>query len=346
MLPVKHAMLYGARDLRLESYDLEIAAMRPNDVYIETEVTALSTGTDLGNYLGRSTDVPDAPDYPRRVGYSNVGRVVRTGSEVQHLRPGMRVFSMRPHLSAYIAREDSLLVVVPDNVNSESASLAFLAELGLAALRQAQYQPGESIAVIGLGVIGLCTVGLARAFGARVVAVANSPLRADLALRLGADMAILTQDDDVVGRARAFCDGGVDIVVLTANSWAAYRTAVEIARVNGRVSVLGFPGRYEPHPDFNPLDPRWFYAKSLALFGAGSSPQVECDASDIRFNLRRNLQCVMDLMATGRFKPELIISHRLAAERMKDAYEMAALHDKALACAIFDWRTGADTNVR
>ena len=55
-------------------------------MYVQTEVTALSTGTDLGNYLGKSTDIPGAPDYPRAVGYSNVGIVRAVGSQVGNLR--------------------------------------------------------------------------------------------------------------------------------------------------------------------------------------------------------------------------------------------------------------------
>ena len=58
----------------------------------------------------------------------------------------------------------------------------------------------------------------------------------------------------------------------------------------GRISILGFPGRGEPLPDFNPLDPKWFYGKQLTLIGAGFSPRIECQPADLRFNLRRNLE--------------------------------------------------------
>jgi hypothetical protein len=82
---MKQAILYGARDLRMEEKALDIDSLTDQQVYVETEVTALSTGTDLGNYLGRSTEVPGAPDYPRAVGYSNVGVVRRVGSSVRDL---------------------------------------------------------------------------------------------------------------------------------------------------------------------------------------------------------------------------------------------------------------------
>ncbi len=326
---MKQAILHGARDLRFEDRPLDAANLEADQLYVETEVTALSTGTDLGNYLGRSTDVPGAPGYPRGVGYSNVGVVRAVGVQVT-VAPGTRVFSMKPHVSAFLARESELMVPVPAGVDPSPASLAYLAQLGIAALRQAHYEAGERVAIVGLGVIGLCTCGMARAMGADVTAVANSPLRADAALRAGAHRAI------VAGRDPLPAD--IDIVILTANPWAAYRDAVEMARYGGRVSVLGFPGRGEPAPDFNPLDARWFYGKQLTLLGAGFSPRVECQPAEVRFNLRRNLELVLHSLAKGAVNFESVISHRLPAPRLQEAYELARAHDKSLLAAIFDWR--------
>jgi len=327
---MKQAVLYGAGDLRIEKRQLPLTDLRDDQVYVETEVTALSTGTDLGNYEGRSTELPGAPDYPRAVGYSNVGRIVADDQ---------RVFSMKPHMSAFIAEPEDLLVPVPDGVSSEQASLAYLTQLGLAALRQARYEAGENVAIVGLGVIGLATAGLARAMGAKVAAIANSDVRAEAALRVGADAALSSQEvRSSEALSPLFGDTGADLVILTANTWDAYRLAVELPRRGGRVSVLGFPGRAQPPPEFNPLDPEWFYAKQLTLLGAGSSPRTESPPSDQRFNLRRNIEYIFALMETGALQLESLITHHLPAVRMKEAYELARLHDKELIAAVFDWR--------
>jgi threonine dehydrogenase-like Zn-dependent dehydrogenase len=326
------AMLYGAGDLRLERRPLDPSALGPNEVFVHTEVTALSTGTDLGNYEGRSTEVPGAPDYPRPVGYSNAGVIEAAGASVSRFQPGQRVFSTKPHQSAYIAPESDLLIPIPACLSSEQASLAYLTQLGLAALRQTHYEPGETVAVVGLGVIGLATVGLARALGAQVLAVANSPARAEAALRAGAHSALLSHE---IGSE---LDSSSDIVILTANTWDAFRVSVKLARTTGRVGILGFPGRAQPAPGFNPLDPSWFYGKQLSLVAAGHSPRLECLPSELRFNLRRNLACVLNLMASGELALDALISHRFPAERMREAYELARQHSKDLVAAVFDWR--------
>jgi threonine dehydrogenase-like Zn-dependent dehydrogenase len=337
---MKQAVLYGAGDLRIEEVPLDPDSLQPDQIYVETEVSALSTGTDLGNYLGDSTFVPGAPPYPRWVGYSNVGVIRRVGENVKNFRPGMRVFATRPHQGAYIAQQDELLIPVPASVSSEEATLAYLTHLGLAALRQAKYEAGENVAVIGLGVIGLCTIWLARAMGAKVVGISNSKIRGESALQLGAHAAFLADDKDLHEKLKeVFGEVGTDLVVNTANPWNAYRLSLEIVRYGGRVSILGFPGRAQEPPDFNPMDPRWVYGKQLTLLGSGAAPKSDCPPGDIRFNTRRNLQYIMEVMAFHRPRLESVISHRLPASRMKEAYELAKEHSKSLVAAVFDWRS-------
>lgn len=337
---MRQAILYGAGDLRLEERLMDLEALQPDQIYVETEVTALSTGTDLANYVGDSTYVTGAPEYLRPVGYSNVGRVARVGASVMKGHVGQRIFSTKPHLSAYIAHQDDLLIEVPEAVSSEEASLVYLTHLGIAALRQARYQTGENVVVVGLGVIGLCTVALARAMGARVVGIANSSIRADMALRLGAHGAFRSDDSGLKDRlGRFFGEAGADIVVLTANPWGAYDLSMEIVARHGRLSLLGFPGRGQPAPDFNPLDPKWIYAKQLTVLGAGQAPRTECPPGDLRFNIRRNLEYIFALIAAGSLQLSPIISHRLPAARIQEAYELAKQHSKELIAAVFDWRS-------
>jgi threonine dehydrogenase-like Zn-dependent dehydrogenase len=224
---------------------------------------------------------------------------------------------MKPHVSAFRALQSELLVPVPEGVQSESASLAYLAQLGVVALRQVHFVPGERVAVVGLGVVGLCTCAMARAMGAgEVIAVANSPFRAEKAVEAGAHRACERPQE-------------IDVVILTANPWAAFLDSVEMARYGGRVAVLGFPGRGEPLPDFNPLDPKWFYGKNLTLLGAGFSSPTE---------RRSNLEFILGALASGAVSFQSIISHRLPAASMRVAYELARAHDKSLLAAVFDWR--------
>lgn len=330
---IRKAILYGARDLRLVDEPLP-EELGSHQVFVRTQVTALSTGTDLANYDGRSEELPNAPPYPRAVGYSNVGVVAQLGSGVTRFAVGDRVFSMRPHCSGYVTEESDLLVKIAPRVDAEQASLAYLTHLGAAALRKVNYLPGENVLVIGLGVIGLCTVALASSLGAQVEAIANHSRRIELARAMQARQ---TWDAANLNPFSTFAGQGADVIVLTANSWDAYRTALEAAAPEGRIALLGFPGRAQPQPDFNPLDAHWIYGKQLTIAGAGFAPRVECAPEEIRFNLRRSLEDILARLADGRLNFAPIISHRIPANSMRDGYEMALAHDKSLAAAVFLW---------
>jgi len=336
---MKEAILYGAGDLRLEERPLDLSNLKSDEIYVETEYTAMSTGTDLGNFEGRSREVPDAPDYPRKIGYSNVGVVVQTGIGVHHLQAGQRVFSLKPQQSAFIAHQDEVLVPVPDRVRSDEASLAYLSVLGLLSLQRATYQIGENVAVVGLGVIGLATVALVRAIGARVVGIANSPIRAQASRRVGAHAAFLSSEIRSAEDLRPiFGENGADVVILTANTWDAYHLSVEIARKGGRIALLGFPGRAQPAPGFNPLDAKWVYMKNLTLCGVGFLSRTVCQPWEIRFNTQRNLEYVLSLLESRAMSLDSLITHRFRPENMVQAYDLGKQHSKELIAAVFDWR--------
>ena len=131
---------------------------------------------------------------------------------------------------------------IPEAVDSEQASLAYLTGLGLAAPRQARYETGENIVVVGLGVIGLSTIALARAMGAKVLGLANSEIRARAAVTVGATACVMADDANPgCHHAHYFHGMDADIVVLTSNSWDSYFVSLDLARKGGRVSILGFP---------------------------------------------------------------------------------------------------------
>jgi threonine dehydrogenase-like Zn-dependent dehydrogenase len=173
---MKIAILHGPRDLTIEEQPLDTANLKPNEIWLETEITALKIGTDRGNYEG-AEQVPGAPDYPRWVGDSNLAVVRGIGSAVTRVQVGDRVVTRQPHQSEYVTAESESIVKVPDSVHPEDAVYTHLYALSAHCYRKAHFQPGENVAVVGLGVLGLGAVGLGPAFGARVVGLGNSPVR-------------------------------------------------------------------------------------------------------------------------------------------------------------------------
>jgi threonine dehydrogenase-like Zn-dependent dehydrogenase len=341
---VKIAMLYGPRDLRIEEQPLDARELGPHDIWVETRISALKIGTDRGNYEGAER-VPGAPDYPRWVGDSNLGVVRGTGSAVTRVQVGDRIVTRQPHQSEYVTSDSASLVKVPANVADEDAVYAHLYALSAHCYHKAHFRPGENVAVVGLGTLGLGAVAIGPLFGGRVVAIGNDAFRLDLARRMGAHETLLYNDPDLLAKLDTFTSGaGIDLVVLTANPWPAYRTAVEVVRPNGRVSIVSLLGRGEAPLDFNPLAMQYFYSKGISLIAVcGPAGYLYPDATSApfcagdRYAADREADHMLALMADGRLEPSRLVTHRFHYSQIAEAYEMAYHRNKSMLGVIFSW---------
>lgn len=356
------AFLHGPRDLHIEKVNLDPDGLSPHQVLVDTEVSALKIGTDRGNYEGADYGMQPI-EYPRPVGDSCVGIVRAIGAAVTRVKVGDRVADRAPHSSAHVFDERAHLAKVPPGVNPEDAVWSHLYTLSGFCYRKALFEPGENVAVVGLGVLGLGAVALGPLLGARTIAIGNSSLRLEMATRMGAHAAFLSSDDDLQEKLNRFTDGiGIDLVILTANPWPAYRTSVEIVRNGGRVSIVSLLGRGEEHLNFNPLVLDWFYDKGISLIAVNgmagyrfpgdpedqapsgarrtddSSESLSRSVSSDRFSWNNSCAHVLSLMADGGLEPKRLITHRLPYHEMKKAYEMAYHREKEMLGVVFDWR--------
>lgn len=347
---MKIAVLHGPRDLRIEDHPLDTGDLKPDEIWVETEISALKIGTDRGNYEG-AEQVPGAPGYPRWVGDSNLGVVRGVGSAVRRVQVGDRIVTRQPHQSAYIIPETDSLVKVPEDVHPEDAVYAHLYALSAHCYHKAHFQPGETVAVVGVGVLGLGAIALGPLFGGRVVALANSPLRLEMAAQMGAQAGYLSDDPDLAAKLADFSHGhGIDLVILTANPWPALRTSMDVVRPNGRVSIVSLVGRGEAPLDFNPLSMALFYAKGISLIAvSGPAGYLYPDAAQNpampdkianRYAADRTAEHMIALMAEGKLEPKRLITHRFPYQEMAKAYEMAYNREKSMLGVIFNWKSG------
>lgn len=334
---MKIALLHGPGDLRLEDRPGPDGPLAPDEIEVETRVSALKPGTDRGNFEG-AEPVPGAPDYPRWLGDSNLGVVRGVGEAVRRFAVGDRVLATRPHQSSYRMREWERVVRVPEGVHDENAVFGHLFALSSHCYRKAVFAPGESVAVVGLGVIGLGAVALGSVYGARLAALGNHGRRLELARRLGAGAVGLSLEPDAGATlAELGTPEGADLVILTANSWEAYRTALESVRPGGRVAIVSLVGRGEPPAPWNPLAMEWFYEKGISLVAVnGPAPALHPAEPDGRA-WQRGCEHVLGLMADGRLEPKRLVTHRFHWSEIPEAYALLARRDKSLVGCLFDW---------
>lgn len=265
----------------------------------------------------------------RALGYSSAGVVLEVGPETEGFSLGDIVACGGAGAchAEIVSVPQNLCAKVPEGVQPEYAAFTTLGAIALQGLRQAEAKLGETIAVIGLGLIGQLTIQIAKAAGCRVIGIDLRPQSVEKARELGADLALL-RNEDIEAAVADFTRGyGVDAVLLTAATKSSdpLELAAQIARDRARIVVVGDVGLEVPRAIF--------YEKELELrlsrsYGPGRyDPIYEEKGIDypigyVRWTEQRNMEAFLQLLAKGKINLEKIITHRFSIERAPEAYEL------------------------
>ena len=267
-------------------------------------------------------------DQPIPLGYSCAGIVVEAGRNCGNLNVGDRVacggagFANHAEYD-YVPR--NLLAKIPDGVSFEDASCTTVGSIALQGVRQCEVRLGETVAVIGLGLMGILAVQMLKASGCRVVGFDPNAARCKLAEDLGCDCAV---SDNLLGEALSFSDGhGVDAVLITAatHSDEPVTVAAEICRQKGRVVATGLVGMNLPRDAY--------YKKEIDFrlscsYGPGRyDPVYEEQGIDypfgyVRWTEQRNMAAFLQLVAEGKVTPSRLVTHRFPFDGALDAYQL------------------------
>src|SRR5215831_5688425 len=261
-------------------------------------------------------------DEPFPLGYSSAGIVLECGRGVQELKPGDWVATAGPH-AGVISIGKNLCARIPDSVSFDRAAYTSVAAIALQGVRLAKATLGESVLVIGLGLVGQIAVALLKAQGCRVFGTDVDPRKLDLALEFGADEVGTGSPLDAV---KAFAGGvGVDAVVITAatSSNEPIEFSANACRPKGRIVLVGVVGLNVPRPPF--FEKELEFTVSSSLGPGRNDPEYEEKGIDYpighaRWTAQRNMQAVLDLMAAGKLPVEKLTTHRFPIERALDAY--------------------------
>ncbi len=271
---------------------------------------------------------------PLPLGYCNVGRVMEIGPDVIGFRPGDRVVSNGPH-AELVSVSQNLCAKIPDQVSDDEAAFAVLAAVGLQGIRLARPDLGESVAVIGLGLIGLLTVQMLLANGCRVIGFDLQDARVEMARRFGAE-AFNPRQVDPVAAGMAFSYGqGLDAVLITASTRSSdpVHQAAQMSRQRGRIILVGVTGLELRRSDF--------YEKELSFqvscsYGPGRyDPTYEEKGQDypyglVRWTAQRNFEAVLEMMAQGKLNVQPLISRRVPLEEAPQIYQDLASNEDQL----------------
>jgi predicted dehydrogenase/threonine dehydrogenase-like Zn-dependent dehydrogenase len=268
-------------------------------------------------------------DSKNPLGYSAAGVVTAVGEGVTGFSVGDRVACAGVGYASHaevLSVPKNLCVRIPHELSFDQGCFATLGAIALQGLRLADPTLGESVVVIGLGLLGQIAVQLLRANGCRVFGIDLDAEKLTLAQELGADDASLP--DEARQRVRDWSRGrGADAVLITAGTSSndPITMAGDISRQKGRVVVVGMVGMDVPRGPY--------FSKELSLqismsYGPGRyDTEYEERGQDypfgyVRWTEGRNLEAFLDLAANGSLQLERLITHRFSIDRGEDAYKL------------------------
>lgn len=262
---------------------------------------------------------------PMPLGYCNVGRVIAVGRGVTEFQVGDRVASNGNH-AEIVCVPKNLVAKIPDNVTDDQAAFTVIGSIGLQGVRLLKPELGETIVVVGLGLIGLIVAQLLRANGCRVIGVEFDQSKLDLAAKWGVIPVNPAKGDDQIKIVEELTNGvGADGVIITASAHddSIIHNACVMSRKRGRVILVGVIGLNMRRDDF--------YKKELSFqvscsYGAGRyDEEYENKGHDyplayVRWTEKRNFETVLMSIENGGLDVDSLISEIVDLEDYNEIY--------------------------
>ena len=311
--------------------EVESPTLQGKGAVVRTICSFIGTGSEVHGVLRYRQSSGDGQE-EFATSYQSCGRIVELSPDVMGFQIGDLVactgmgFATHAQLSYVPAH---MFAKVPDGVTPEEAATCNLGQTAVHALRRSRFQFGETVVVIGLGLVGQILARLVQASGGIAIGTDLVDARLDLARAAGITAAINPRRDDVVEAVRQHTDGdGADAVVICAvapNSSEPLEQACAMARDKGRVVIVGL---VKIGIGFSALR-----SKELDLLiargrgpGTGDSRYeregVDYPLGYVPWSENRNLQAYLHLLATGMLHVRDLITHRFPLDRAPDAFEV------------------------
>ena len=303
----------------------------PGEVTVTTRVSAVSPGTERARALG----MPDTlREFPYHAGYCSAGTITALGPGVTALKAGDRVAVRVGHRSACTVPA-SVPIPLLGGVDFLHGALLPLGQVGLQGVRKARIRKGESVLVLGLGLIGRIAMKVARVFMAgTVVGADRSPERlAGARAEWPAGHILDTADPGWQEKLKALTGGeGPDITIEVTGLPELIPVACRATRRLGRVVLLSST-RGETTMNFY----RDVHKPGLTLIGAHTDAVPEDSSRPGLWTLKDEAAFYQELVSTGRLDLGNLVTHRASAAAALPAYESMLSGDPSVLGILVDW---------
>ncbi len=303
-----------------------------DDLLLQTEYTLISPGTELDCLLGRTGN----PKYPQCLGYSAVARILQCGDEAAEFQVGDRVLVYHSQHAQFLLKNKVDCVKIPEALPSEEAIFAVVGAMGFQGVRKIRPELGESMLVMGLGLLGQMAAQTAALSGAfPLLALDYNPFRRDLALCHGVDAAFSPDHAELEKTIRSLTGGrGVNGLVEVTGSPQAIQFALTVMAPLGRIALVGCSRTPTEHIDFYHA----VHRPGIQILGAHNFVRPKQDSYPGYWTMAEDMRILMELTVAGKLNTRDLISEIARPEQASAMYQRFLDHDETALGILFDWR--------
>jgi 2-desacetyl-2-hydroxyethyl bacteriochlorophyllide A dehydrogenase len=332
---MRSGTLFFVEPFRLEIRETELPNPTEGQVMIQTEVSAISAGTESLFFTGNQapamcldpniTALRGSSGYPLSYGYSLAGRIIATGPGVDPGLAGRKAFAFHPHATHALVRlEDTM--VLPEDLDLSDAVFFPTMETAVNLVMDGAPLIGERVAVLGLGVVGLLTTALLSRFPlGSLYGIDTSGSRRRAAREHGASSCFRDADE----ARRDYGPEGIDLIYELTGNPAALDSALSLCGFASRVCVGSWYGS-RTHPVTLGGD---FHRNRVRLF----SSQVSTVAPELSGRWTKARRAAIAWDETARLQPSRLISHRFPLESCAEAYTLIHKSPEDLLQVVFTY---------
>ncbi len=265
-------------------------------------------------------------EQPLPLGYCNVGEIVEIGKGVSGYKVGDRVASNGPH-AEYVCVPKNLVAKIPNNVSDEEASFTVIGAIGLQGIRLLDPRLGDTVVVIGLGLIGLITAQLLVANGCHVIGIELDAEKTELAKSLGIYTINPLKTNNPVSAVHSETNRiGADGVIITASAKNndIIKQAAQMSRKRGKIVLVGVVGLNIDRTDF--------YEKELSFqvscsYGPGRYDEnyeqkgLDYPIAYVRWTEKRNFETILKAISANRINVKALISEVVDLDNYHTIYD-------------------------
>ena len=321
----------------LEEFELD-ETLAPNQILLKTHYSLISPGTEGAGYTG----LESGTRFPHGSGYTAIGEVLDVGENVTKCSVGDMVFCYTPHAS--IAKTDRVFLAFTPPLTLDAKLIPFvrMATVAMTSVRVSSAEFGDTVVIIGLGLVGNSAAQLFNLAGMKVIGVERIPARLEIARRCGIHHLINPDEEDVLERVLALTDGEkAEVTVEAIGNPRLVETAYQLTRAKGEVILLGSPrGEFITNATAILNYSHSIGLGAITLRSAHEWVYPVMHSGESKHSLERNSRLVYSLIEDGKFKVSELLTHIIQPEDAQTAYDGLTERKDEYLGVVMDWTRG------